>query len=416
MELKMKNNMVSKLWILVIILFQLTISVSAQQWDGSTTTRDLIYRDGNVGIGFDLDDQQIITEKLEINGAIKLGTTSNTTNGIFRFTQSDFEGRVGNTWKSMTSKWNISGNNIINTNTGYVQLGSTSSLGIGRAPNSKLEIYSIDPGTSWATGLQLTAHYSGDTPSDPTTYMVQRDNGFYIRSDGGYNFMNSLGTLNFFHINTDGKVGIGTTSPTSKLELNGGIFINSDAAANDMFKIAAVSTENIPAIKIGIRNNTVGNLTIGRWKLPDEPESMGYVEDRIVLDADNVSYIINTPGLAIGKTTIISGFLLDVDGKIRANEIVVNTVGADFVFEDNYNLKTLNEVESFIKENKHLPDIPTAKEVEENGVSLGEMQTKLLQKIEELTLYVIEQNKSIEELKQENTNLKELLINKKIVE
>jgi hypothetical protein len=222
--------------------------------------------------------------------------------------------------------------------------------------------------------------------------------------------MNSLGTLNFFHINTDGKVGIGTTFPTSKLELNGGIFINSDAAANDMFKMASISTENLPVIKAGIRNDAIGNLTIGRWKLPDEPENMGYVEDRIVLDADAVSYIINTSGLAIGKTTIISGFLFDVNGKIRANEIVVNTVGADFVFDDDYNLRSLSEVETFIKQNRHLPDIPTAKEVEENGVSLGEMQSKLLQKIEELTLYLVEQGKSIEELKEENASLKIILM------
>ncbi|PXY01808.1 hypothetical protein DF185_03940, partial [Marinifilum breve] len=65
----------------------------------------------------------------------------------------------------------------------------------------------------------------------------------------------------------------------------------------------------------------------------------------------------------------------------------------------------LKEVESFIEENKHLPDIPSEKEVLENGIAVGEMNAKLLQKIEELTLYVIEQNKKIEALFQKNEQL-----------
>jgi hypothetical protein len=196
----------------------------------------------------------------------------------------------------------------------------------------------------------------------------------------------------------NGNVGIGTTSPTSKLEVNGGIFINSDVAANDMFKIAATTTENLPVIKMGVRNNLIGNMTIGLWTDPYD----GYIEDKIVLDAADASYIIN--GLAIGKTTISSGYSFDVAGKIKANEIVVVSPGADFVFEDNYNLRNLSEVETFIKQNKHLPEVPTATEVQENGVSLGEMQTKLLQKIEELTLYIIEQDKRIKELEGKNEN------------
>ena len=88
-------------------------------------------------------------------------------------------------------------------------------------------------------------------------------------------------------------------------------------------------------------------------------------------------------------------YKLSVWGRARANEIVVNTTGADFVFADNYRLRPLKEVEQFIATNNHLPEIPSAKEMQANGMAVGELQTKLLQKIEELTLYVIE-------LKQEN--------------
>ena len=69
----------------------------------------------------------------------------------------------------------------------------------------------------------------------------------------------------------------------------------------------------------------------------------------------------------------------------------------DFVFDKNYQLPTLQEVEEHINKYKHLPDIPSETEVKENGVSLGEMQAKLLQKIEELTLYTIELNKVLKE-------------------
>lgn len=94
---------------------------------------------------------------------------------------------------------------------------------------------------------------------------------------------------------------------------------------------------------------------------------------------------------------------LDVKGKIRAEEVIIETGWADFVFDKDYKLPSLTEVENHINEHKHLPDIPSEAEVKENGgVGLGEMQVKLLQKIEELTLYVIE-------LKKENQEIKERL-------
>jgi hypothetical protein len=93
--------------------------------------------------------------------------------------------------------------------------------------------------------------------------------------------------------------------------------------------------------------------------------------------------------------------LLDVKGTIHAQEVKVDMNNwSDFVFHPSYQLKPLIEVEKFIKTNGHLEDIPSATEVEQNGVNVGEMQAKLLQKVEELTLYVIELKKEIEQLKQ----------------
>jgi hypothetical protein len=98
---------------------------------------------------------------------------------------------------------------------------------------------------------------------------------------------------------------------------------------------------------------------------------------------------------------IPSDYMLVVGGKVLAEEVRVKLIKdwADHVFSPDYRLKHLPELEAFIYAHHHLPDIPTAAEVEASGVGLGEMQTKLLGKIEELTLYLIEQHKTIETLK-----------------
>ncbi len=113
----------------------------------------------------------------------------------------------------------------------------------------------------------------------------------------------------------------------------------------------------------------------------------------------NVRMVVQSKGnIGIGTSTPQN--LLDVNGTIRAKEVKVESGWADFVFKPDYQLKPLSEVEQFITTNGHLPEVPTAKEVEQNGVNLGEMNAKLLQKVEELTLYLIEQKKEIELLKQ----------------
>lgn len=98
---------------------------------------------------------------------------------------------------------------------------------------------------------------------------------------------------------------------------------------------------------------------------------------------------------------------LDVDGIIRAKEIKVETNWADFVFKENYQLMKLSELEEFIEENGHLPEIPTEKEVKENGVSLGEMNSRLLQKIEEQTLYILQLQKQLVDVKQRLDKMEE---------
>lgn len=101
---------------------------------------------------------------------------------------------------------------------------------------------------------------------------------------------------------------------------------------------------------------------------------------------------------------------LEVNGIIRSKEVKVEATGwSDFVFHKDYQLPSLQTVEKYINDNGHLPDIPNEKEVMENGISIGEMQSKLLQKIEELTLYIIQQDRNYNDLKQENIFIKQEL-------
>ena len=105
----------------------------------------------------------------------------------------------------------------------------------------------------------------------------------------------------------------------------------------------------------------------------------------------------------VGIGTTNPSSKLTVAGNINSREVKVSVdAGADFVFEKDYNLLSLQEVEKFVTENKHLPEIASAKEMQKEGIHLSEMNIKLLQKIEELTLYVIEQNKRIELLEKKN--------------
>lgn len=117
----------------------------------------------------------------------------------------------------------------------------------------------------------------------------------------------------------------------------------------------------------------------------------------IITGATTRLTVSNNGYVGIGTTNPTEA--LTVAGKIGAREIKVSTsAGADFVFEPDYQLPELAELEKFVKANKHLPEIPTAKQMVENGVNLGEMNIKLLQKVEELTLHMIEKDKKIDAL------------------
>lgn len=193
-----------------------------------------------------------------------------------------------------------------------------------------------------------------------------------------------------------GKIGVGTPSPEHGLHVKGNMVL--EASSN-------------PIIYTGIGSNEL-NRYVSLVNSTGHGSASGLKAGGILI-SDSYNYA--NPGkndlIVKGKvgigTTSTGTHKLAVEGTIGAREIKVEaTSWSDFVFEKDYELRTLEEVENFINENKHLPEIPSEKEVEESGIFLGEMDAKLLQKIEELTLHLIEQNKEIKKMKKEISALK----------
>ncbi len=121
-----------------------------------------------------------------------------------------------------------------------------------------------------------------------------------------------------------------------------------------------------------------------------------------ITNGTNINYAVGSVGIGTTLATNPNGYKLAVNGKIGAKDVQVETSSTtwpDYVFAQDYRLPSLMEVEKFIQENNHLENVPSATEIEKNGHSLGEMDKILLKKVEELTLYVIQQQKEIDELK-----------------
>ena len=258
------------------------------------------------------------------------------------------------------------------------------------------------------------------------------------------NFVSSTINGNLFINGQTGFVGIGTNSPLEKLDVNGNTLSNSiylkrnlpngqvfsswsDAYSKSRLIGAGYTVSSTPLLQfidfpssnlttlpmvwLGIEDRNemrrFGHYASANggsgFELFDKNQSLTYAvsEDNnnvtMILPKENSFFGIGTQSFTDGIDT----YRLSVKGAIRADRVKVYTTWADFVFEENYILPTLEEVEKHIQKNGHLKDIPSAKDVENNGIELGEMNKKLLQKVEELTLYLIEMNKDLKDLKEQ---------------
>lgn len=177
------------------------------------------------------------------------------------------------------------------------------------------------------------------------------------------------------------NVGIGTGAPTERLHLvEGAIRLGRQTSLPGVFPL----TWTAPAIKFGNGNN----IQIGLL-------GSSFTSTTLMFQAPKFGFLTGNVGIGTSSPQ----YKLDVNGTIHANEIIVGTVsGADFVFAPTYSLLPLSELSAYIAANNHLPEIPSAAEMESNGVNVNELQILLLKKIEELTLYILQQDQRINEL------------------
>ncbi|WP_343745110.1 hypothetical protein [Chitinophaga sp.] len=226
-------------------------------------------------------------------------------------------------------------------------------------------------GVDAATGYTIKSHFIRPFNA---TYRTLRFDCSTVDANGGWEFYNSGINTSLMYIKQGGNIGIGTTTPQAKLEVNGDI-----KSSNGIFRALTGTLPNDIMMSYGY-NTTVGDYT----SLKVAGATANTAELRLVQNGN------------VGIGTQNPQSKLAVNGTITATRLRVTQSGwADFVFQDGYHLPSLTETEAFIKKNKRLPDMPSEEQVKANGVDVADTQAKLLQKIEELTLHLIELNNKV---------------------
>lgn len=325
---------------------------------------------------------------------------------------------------SSYGQWNYDNQSIIYSNNAKVGVGTN-------APSSKLHIYEAVQGGDAAITLQNRSTWDlNGTASLLFTHGVNNYDGSKITSirEGIYysgNVNTASSSLAFYtsknavnneqmRITSAGRMGLGTNDPSSKLHIyevaQGGdaaITLQNRSTWDPNGTASLLFTHAVDNFAGGkITSIREGDYVTGTANTANS--SLAFHTSK---NASNIEHMrINSDGqVGIGTANVPIGYALAVAGKMISEEITVDLEGdwPDFVFEENYDLPSLQEVEIQINENGHLQNIPSAKTVKEHGIDLGAMDAKLLRKIEELMLYTIEQQKEIEVLKKELRDLKD---------
>ena len=306
------------------------------------------------------------------------------------------------------STWNIWRKIISEDPTnGYVGIGTTTpGTALSVASDSEDQLHLSRKTGAAGDNIFLAFSHSNNTNSSNVRARI----GVNILAGGAGRLVFQTGPvgaiLERMRIDEAGNVGIGTTNPGMKLHLGtsnsleGLGLSHSNGAWTNFFSPSMTGGAYNGITQPGdtglIFGNAAGINTV----------SNGFV---IAPHRSTVSGLRISNNGDVGIGTSYPDAKLSVKGQIHAQEVKVDLNGAvapDYVFEPTYNLSPLDSIKTYIDKNKHLPEVPSAKEIEKNGVNLGEMNMLLLKKIEELTLYQIEMNGKMEAVMKENSELK----------
>ena len=256
-----------------------------------------------------------------------------------------------------------------------------------------------------SSGLLFT-----NTTAYNTTSQTYSASILAVRQGGGgqaltfSNNQNSAAPIERMRIDSAGNIGIGTASPLYDLHIS---------RTNPSVGFFDVDDNR----HSGVIEGDSTDLLINAYRKPNTSNGGGHLilqtngfNGVVTTGAGNVGIGTSSPAaklhissnVMIGSGSPAAGYLLSVNGKIMAEEVRVelDATWPDYVFEEHYNLFPLSQLEKFILINKHLPNIPSASQVKEQGLNLGDMNRLLLEKIEELTLYIIQQDKKINALQE----------------